>query len=556
MAKTTKPLATLLAKALTQLDAQRDLDALDTTLAAWRACRHPRLADVIDRVSERVGGAAVAGKSVKERTARWLELAKRKRAQDLGPLLATPWPGTWQPAVTVLDALSRFDDPRLAMALCRLVEATRYDTYTSHRFYGPLLAKVQKLGDLRVLPLLETDLQRVKSSYWRQGTRLTMERVVAALKKKSAPTLTKADEQALAALEAKFTGSVSASKAAKKTETALLAEIYAAPEDDAPRAVYADWLSEQNDPRGEFILLQLANARGGASEVAQKRERALLKKHGKAWLGQLDRVLEKDGREFRRGFLARGVIDLEVSARGPGPELRDLAWNTIETIGLSWSSARHFGKDLIALPWFKKLRAVRAFPEDLLVLLAKDGPWPALRELDLSLDDEVDERARSAVWASGAFPNVRRVAFERGFDALAAVLDEPLGRQLTSLVFVAGEDQLGQVVSLADPRPHLDEVGLVGHYRDRRSVWRFTLCRDARGHFTRLLAEPDVDASSCPEGSALAEALASVAALTEVTVRSPFPCDFPPHDATAVSEALARFPDAKLDVPWPTPAPS
>ncbi|MDX2010616.1 MAG: TIGR02996 domain-containing protein [Myxococcaceae bacterium] len=35
-----------------------------------------------------------------------------------------------------------------------------------------------------------------------------------------------------------------------------------APWDDAPRLVYADWLSEQDDPRGEFIVVQCRLASG------------------------------------------------------------------------------------------------------------------------------------------------------------------------------------------------------------------------------------------------------------------------------------------------------
>ena len=33
------------------------------------------------------------------------------------------------------------------------------------------------------------------------------------------------------------------------------------PEADAPRLVYADWLDERNDPRGEYIRVQIALTR-------------------------------------------------------------------------------------------------------------------------------------------------------------------------------------------------------------------------------------------------------------------------------------------------------
>ena len=41
-------------------------------------------------------------------------------------------------------------------------------------------------------------------------------------------------------------------------ESRLLAAVLADPGSDAPRQVYADWLQERGDPRGELIELQLA----------------------------------------------------------------------------------------------------------------------------------------------------------------------------------------------------------------------------------------------------------------------------------------------------------
>lgn len=45
--------------------------------------------------------------------------------------------------------------------------------------------------------------------------------------------------------------------AASATERAFLAEILKHPEDPVPRSVYADWLEEQGDPRGDWIREQL-----------------------------------------------------------------------------------------------------------------------------------------------------------------------------------------------------------------------------------------------------------------------------------------------------------
>jgi uncharacterized protein (TIGR02996 family) len=58
--------------------------------------------------------------------------------------------------------------------------------------------------------------------------------------------------------------------------TALLAAIRAAPEDDAPRLVYADWLEEHGQPeKAELIRLQCELARNESAEL-RRRETALL----------------------------------------------------------------------------------------------------------------------------------------------------------------------------------------------------------------------------------------------------------------------------------------
>lgn len=87
----------------------------------------------------------------------------------------------------------------------------------------------------------------------------------------------------------------------------LLVAVLADPENDAPRLVYADWLTERGDPRGTFISLQCELARGTAraEEVAAEAE-ALLDSHEAQWL---EGVSAEDVRvTFRRGFVERAEL--------------------------------------------------------------------------------------------------------------------------------------------------------------------------------------------------------------------------------------------------------
>lgn len=88
------------------------------------------------------------------------------------------------------------------------------------------------------------------------------------------------------------------------TGTELLAAVVARLDDDGPRLVYADWLSERGDPRGEFIALQCELARASPRSTRhaelQAKLRALRPAHGESWEPQ---QLGPDVRwGVRRGF--------------------------------------------------------------------------------------------------------------------------------------------------------------------------------------------------------------------------------------------------------------
>src|SRR5688572_29797627 len=106
---------------------------------------------------------------------------------------------------------------------------------------------------------------------------------------------------------------------------ALEASLADNPDDVATCSAYADLLSEQGDPRGEFIQVQLA-LEDESLPAAQRRklaarEKQLLKKHERDWLGPLAPYLldgdtshleqefyaedQRFAHGWRRGFLAR-----------------------------------------------------------------------------------------------------------------------------------------------------------------------------------------------------------------------------------------------------------
>lgn len=89
------------------------------------------------------------------------------------------------------------------------------------------------------------------------------------------------------------------------------------PDDDGARAVLADALLEAGDPQGELIAVQLAIARGGASEAVREREGELLAQV-KGALGALAPAVR--GLTVVRGLIE--TIDLDGKLREVGELVR------------------------------------------------------------------------------------------------------------------------------------------------------------------------------------------------------------------------------------------
>ncbi len=91
---------------------------------------------------------------------------------------------------------------------------------------------------------------------------------------------------------------------------AFLQRIRAYPDDDAQRLIFADWLDEEGDPRGQFIRVQLALAHlaehDRAGDNLRIEERQLLAVHRDEWEAQFRGLVT--GAVFRRGFVDEGKV--------------------------------------------------------------------------------------------------------------------------------------------------------------------------------------------------------------------------------------------------------
>jgi uncharacterized protein (TIGR02996 family) len=144
----------------------------------------------------------------------------------------------------------------------------------------------------------------------------------------------------------------------------LLAQCKQDPDDDAPRLILADWLSEHDDLRGELMRVQVQRAHLRRSNpqwaALHRRERQLVRQYLPTWLGPL--VGMTGEWEFRRGLLwLGGLFDTLLDGS-------ELLWHRLEL----WT-------------WVEGLRISEGMPE-CVSWLANCPALAALACLDLSGD--------------------------------------------------------------------------------------------------------------------------------------------------------------------------
>lgn len=206
----------------------------------------------------------------------------------------------------------------------------------------------------------------------------------------------------------------------------LLAEVWADPAADAPRLVYADWLLQHGDPRGELIVLQVQ----GKDE---RRANQLVKKYGNAMVGALVSVVSKP--TFERGFVSDCTVEIQSAKQRD--LLRHPAWATVKSVTA-------YDPAVLVSPAMKSLRVVRAlFIQDLAELAARKQPL-AIEALEaLVLNPVEDEQHWKDLYNVGAFENLRELGVilddecdaDVTFERWKWLLQGKLGTRLTRLRF-------------------------------------------------------------------------------------------------------------------------
>jgi uncharacterized protein (TIGR02996 family) len=356
---------------------------ISSLLEAWRELPAPPLADLLDELTAKAAPTPppdfdeAAGAQDVVEVGRLLDAMRGIKASDaLG-------------RITTLGWIQR--DPRASAALVRLVAEPPFTSAPTKTFWIKVFEMLDANADPRALAALQKvdypmvdrfdGVHRTAMGEWMyQRVQKTIAKLQKAFPK---PPALPADAKAALAkikLPATSPSSKPAKPAAKKGGSIpeLYAAVYANPDDDAPRAVLADALTQAGDPRGEFISLQLAQPR---SPDDLQRLLTMLRKNQKPWLGalapyvrELDapsvKPLDSEGRTvwWNRGFLTGCTITLNKRAlaeHGTSP-----VWSTVERIERLWTdgSDADLAKHLGAL---RSLKRVNNAPAEIFELAAK-----------------------------------------------------------------------------------------------------------------------------------------------------------------------------------------
>lgn len=231
--------------AVAALEADEPARALEPLLAAWRALPLDALAAAVQAVSQRASKDRTLDAAEGHHRA-WLALAVRGDAADVGGLLRTLAGGAAEAMRERVEVLAQRDaDPRVEAAFLAWLSAP---TLSGRAGQPVALAMLEHLGRTRspttaaaVAALGQGPLARLGAA-----VRQRLERAARAVDG-TAPPPPPAPLAPL--LDAVLRLAKPEAPAAAEGE--LLAAVRARPAEDGPRLVYADWLLERGDPRGE-----------------------------------------------------------------------------------------------------------------------------------------------------------------------------------------------------------------------------------------------------------------------------------------------------------------
>ncbi|KIG14400.1 hypothetical protein DB30_06875 [Enhygromyxa salina] len=426
---------------------------LDQLLAAWQASRQPAIAAAIAELGAALGPSLGADPHDLDA---WHAQASAAPARIRRELLDRLDKTNWKKALAQLEVIAGWPaDPRTVDALLALIDRAPYRSHPARALWERVYTLLLELADPRTLAALPAPDTYVRQ-FPPEQTKRTIARRLTDLRERLAelpelPPLTDEETGLLDRLRPLAT-------AKRPDDEQLLADIYANPDDDAPRAVYADLLTSYGDPRGELIALQLLTKPG---KPQRDRIKQLLREHQIAWLGELADVALALDLRYERGFPAAITLDGGASQAAIERLTGHRAWRTVTALDVRGDRPGY--ADFLAHEVFFNLRELTSVSA--LALRRFNEPAPrALTRMVVSGDFEhpLPSSLRDKILSGVGLPQLRTLGlqfYNKNDNAIARVLESPLGHSLTrfELDLRSGDDSnfpriLAAILRLALPQ--------------------------------------------------------------------------------------------------------
>jgi uncharacterized protein (TIGR02996 family) len=413
---------------MTPADAREHLNnptphALAQLLAFWRTCRSPSAANVLEKVSSDIVSREQKSsiKDVHQFQAWWIKTCSSTEPDDvtLAILISTlihklpklPIDGELSFLRTRLRSLANHGpDPRVAQVLVTALLSEKFNR-TSHDIANLFWSPDIFTCDARQAQRLKQEMEHPhsKTDYVRRSQKEAFPTLIEQCLKNNS-LLSIEDERLFSALIPEF------EKPQKsRSLNELKAAVFAAPINDAAKAVYSDALMEHADPRGEFISLQNAP---NLDDAGKKKMAALQNKHAREWLGALFYVTKK--LQFEKGFLHS--IELERNAAADA-ETWALAsqheeLSTVSILKKGHGNADHFWS-FIASPRVQHLNEVDV-PTGKILSNILGASRPTLETLNFIF--RPGEKTLHELSASKNAPNLKTISFLDNMQSEKSVL--------------------------------------------------------------------------------------------------------------------------------------
>ncbi|WP_166821634.1 TIGR02996 domain-containing protein [Thalassoroseus pseudoceratinae] len=244
-----------------------------------------------------------------------------------------------------------------------------------------------------------------------------------------------------------------------QTNEQFLHAIVEDPDNDLPRLVYADWLDEQGDPRGEFIRVQCELAKLDEFDPdripLEERQDTLLKKHKTKWSKDL-KVAAIRVFEFRRGFVEAVTLNVKNHLQNAEALL-----DTVPTIRkVKVNALKAVVPEFITSKWLERIDSLNLAGNKLglrrMRTLLESPHFTEIRELDLTSNNILAGGFQAFV-DSGKFPKLTKLICNNSEAAEPSKLSKigcgPLWKQLESVELAEHAWEDDAIQTLAESWP-------------------------------------------------------------------------------------------------------